>query len=242
MPTGNELKRDVVRLCTELLDRDLALRVNPPRMRTVRGRQIIDSTDYSISASFPLNQIASVEEYRTIIRSRLYTCLLFDGGVLQIRYEVKRRNLVGHRLCYYPAPAILEPTDYRPGEDDIEEAIFLRLASGLQGELDAMFGEHEEQRQKDGGISVLGPLRFEFDEAEVPQHPFSHLHLSRSDCRIPVFAPLSVGHFVRFVFRHFYTNVWQEQEIIRQWPLRDFTRTIRPEEQHRMHLEKIAVL
>jgi hypothetical protein len=56
-------------------------------------------------------------------------------------------------------------------------------------------------------------------ELQTETHPASHLHLLDEVCRWPVFGPICVGHFIRFIFRHFYPKIWSEFEKLRNWEL-----------------------
>jgi hypothetical protein len=52
-------------------------------------------------------------------------------------------------------------------------------------------------------------VRFDYDPASAfPGHPASHLTINSAQCRIACAAPLHVGRFADFVFRHFYADLW----------------------------------
>lgn len=87
-------------------------------------------------------------------------------------------------------------------------------------------------------LRLRSPIRFDFDlAAQAPNHAASHLHITHEDCRLPVFGPLSVGHFARFIFRHFYPELWNRFQFLREWPLHFGTRSVTPQEGTELFIE-----
>ncbi len=87
-------------------------------------------------------------------------------------------------------------------------------------------------------VRLEGPIRFDFDEvAGRTDHPAAHVTIGRECCRIPMFGPLSIGHFLRLTFRHFYPQWWEEHDAIRGWPLRWFDRTLADDDRLTLHFE-----
>src|SRR5689334_8814773 len=102
--TASELRNEIQRLVGLLFQHGLAVAHNPivieegsHHERTVTWRPLIVSGDVKNSAEF-----CTVAEYRWLIRNGYYTCILKDGGLLQVTYSLHRRKPVRHRLCYYP--------------------------------------------------------------------------------------------------------------------------------------------
>jgi len=76
-------------------------------------------------------------------------------------------------------------------------------------------------------LRARATLRFDYDPGRAAtDHPGAHLHFCGEGSRWPTFGPLSVGHFVRFVFRHHYPDIWAEHEFLRQWPIQRGVRCI----------------
>lgn len=165
-----------------------------------------------------IREYASWLEYVALVRERQYTALLSDFSLLQMSCWLERGSIVKHRLGYFPCPLLVDP-------DEVEEW-------GLLDWLELLRGEDLRERLRQDA-----PLRFDFDPAASGEgHSASHLHVSRQCCRIPVYAPLSPGRFIRFIFSHFYPNDWNRSGFLRSWPCRQVSRTISPAERRELHL------
>jgi hypothetical protein len=146
--------------------------------------------------------------------------------------------LIKHRNCFYPCPLIIDSSDIediQPGDDFV--ALFDLLLD-------------QEIRTLQSGISISDftnlqhasrlstPLRFDFDsEAQTTTHPASHLHIIDEDCRWPVFGPIGVGHFIRFIFHHFYPKLCSDFSILKNWKLEFLPRSITQQEQAELFIE-----
>jgi hypothetical protein len=166
---------------------------------------------------------------RNYLRNGQYTALLTDGALLQVSYTFDRDDVIGHRLCYYPCPLVLKPeiSDFINGFDD-----------QLADELDAQRSALNESTDVESGfdLRLRGPLRFDFDvQSAGPNHSASHLHLLHDESRWPICGPLSIGHFVRFVFRHFYSS--SDIAALRNWPLQHGDRTVTADEELELFIE-----
>jgi hypothetical protein len=85
-------------------------------------------------------------------------------------------------------------------------------------------------------LRLRTPLRFDYDPRNAAQgHPSCHLHMIQSYCRCPVIAPVTIGHFVHFVFRHFYPTLWFEHEFFQSLPRKVENRTITQYEESDLH-------
>jgi hypothetical protein len=164
----------------------------------------------------------TIDEYMHLLTNRQYTYLLFDGSLIQLVYYFRNRRVVQHHLGFYSPPVSLQ-----------QKELDLYLEHGLT--LDDLLNDKIASDNFASDLRLKSPIRFDFDvENNREDHPASHLHLSESHCRIAVFAPLSIGHFVRFVFRHFYPDCWKEYDFIRRWPYIAYGETIMAE--HKKHL------
>lgn len=154
-------------------------------------------------------QFATISEYRMLLENRQYNVVLVDGSLLSMRYEFTHGGVVSaHNLCYYPCPLALTY-----GEE--EQASFDSLADLFDAMLAAELGDALVQRDiyEETSVSQLvmrAPLRFDYAPGDArDDHAASHVHIAHPDSRVPVFGPMSVGHFVRFVFSNFYRD-WIE--------------------------------
>ena len=163
------------------------------------------------------SDFATVQDYCAQLAANAYTAVLFDGSILQISFDLRRSDIVGHRFCFFPCPFNVRPTDLL--EQPILDIIQLYEHAG-----------HDYLR-------LRTPLRFEYDPNNTSEdHPICHLHLLWSHCRCSVVAPLSLGHFIKFIFHHFYPEMWQKHSFLREWPTNLGSRTISVAQESVLHL------
>ena len=158
----------------------------------------------------------TLEHYRQCLRAGTFTVVLFDGALLQMWFAFQRGELRKQSLCYHPCPIELGTGQLEQGNPlgDLQDRI-----SG-----------------PDLDLRLRSPMRFDYDQDSAgPGHSASHVHLISASCRCPVVARISIGHFVRFVFSHFYPTEWETHPFLRTWRQHDADRTIRPEEEQVLH-------
>ncbi len=175
---------------------------------------------------------SSIGEYRAVLGNRHYAALLWDGSVLQTTYRFRRDDIVGHRLVFLPCPFVLSPEEFDGPVDPltIVDGLIAREARTL-GNLFA--GSAEVGRSR---LRLRSPIRFEMDPNAVGlEHPTTHAHLWDVEGRIPVYGPVSVGHFVRFVFRHYYPDEWSAHDWLREWALKHAGQTITAPDELELH-------
>lgn len=187
---------------------------------------------------------ATAEEYLKLLRDRQYSFLLFDGSLIQLVYVLQSRRIIKHSLGYYPSPVPLtleEWESYRENGLALEDILTEKFEKVGVGLFDLV--KHTYEAYVSSTISnsqdlrLKSPIRFDFEEGNnTLVHPGSHLHLSERECRIPVFAPLSVGHFVHFVFRHFYSTQWTQLQILRDWKCDMYDEIIIDEHRTQLHI------
>jgi hypothetical protein len=227
--TPTDFRREVSRLNQVLLETEVALEVNGAVARR-EGQKVLVTWPSQTTAAMSDHVFASMQEYRHLLKNREYTALLWDGAMLQISASFNRDVLVAQRFCYYPCPLVLEPED----ADDIVELFDLRLAEELvaQEQLLASSAEGDTRLR----LRMRGPLRFDFDHDNARSgHSASHLHVLTEDSRWPVYGPLSIGHFVRFVFTHFYPAF--PIAALTEWPLNHTPRTVLEVESLELYIE-----
>ncbi|GAA2845604.1 hypothetical protein Acy02nite_47130 [Actinoplanes cyaneus] len=168
-----------------LLEADLALYCNPLSMT---DRRIAWHATDPAAAFLDGHGHATIDDYRRWVTDGQYTCVLFDGSLLQISYEISERRVCYHRLAYIPCPW------------DFDQSL---LTEGLP--LDEII----DMYRSTDAISMRSPVRFDFDpRAGRIGHPIAHLTFNSVDCRIACVAPVHVHRFVAFVFQHFYAALW----------------------------------
>lgn len=192
------MRNEIDKLINVLFASKLAIDSNTPLQVRSHGEVIVSwSNEVSLSSLF--DRSSTLDEYREILRKRWYSAILFDGAMLQLAYTFSGNNLKKHRLCFYPCPI-------RFNSRELEDFTIDQLLEILEG------------RDLKERLRLEGPLRFDYDiDAGTKLHPASHLTISRTSCRVPVSAPLSVGHFVKFLFSHFYPEQWSTSKELRKW-------------------------
>ena len=196
--TPAQIRNDVDQFITTLYEERLAIDTNPVLLLESPGEAMITwSNETTLSDLFDLD--STWDEYIETMRRRWFSVVLWDGAYLQCSYTFSGARLIKHRLCYFPCP--ISFTETEASRLTIEEMMFLL--------------EDHELRNR---LRLEGPLRFDYDQgAGSVDHPPVHLTISRKSCRIPVSYPLSVGHFVRFVFAHFYPEQYEASARLRAW-------------------------
>ena len=140
-----------------------------------------------------------VEEYLLLLQRRLFSVALIDGSLMQLAFEVRGGRLSWHRLAYVPCPIAFDPSETQDSR------------------LDEWFnGLNPDEKLK--RIQLRSTLRFDFaSESDAADHPPVHLTVSSHTCRVPVRAPLSTGHFAKFVISHFYSDIWKTRPDLQDW-------------------------
>ena len=151
------------------------------------------------------------------IEAQAYSAVLLDGALLQISFDFVGTDLVGHRLVYFPSP--------------------FNYDSALLRDLPILDVVDLYMNSRDELPRLVSPLRFEYDPAGAgPGHPACHLTTISSQCRWAISTPLSPGHFIRFIFQHFYRELYLSHRFLREWPQRASNRSITEEEEMRLHI------
>lgn len=217
--TPGAVEAEVRRLVTELARNSLVLDVtNVVSRSTAQGTKTV-TWETSTGLGRWIGTEPTLSQYCAIAHERNYSAMLRDGALLQISYSFQGGALIKHRLCYFPCPIAFI-------DEDLAEL-------GGPHELVELFDE-DTLRER---ICLRPPLRFEFDrDSRSDDHPAAHLTIGLPDCRVPLFAPLSLGHFVRFIFLHYYPLSWHEMSFLRAWPTHWFGQTLTTAESQRLHI------
>lgn len=215
MASLKKMIRQINDILASLLENELALDYNAAIERPEGNYSVITWAGAPERPSTLLGpQFGSIREYRSIVSKRSYSCMLSDGGIIQIGYLLRDNDIHRHRLAFFPCPIQLLPSDIdsiQAGDDLVS-----LLDSLLEREGEAIDGlEDENPAPGSSRLRLRTPIRFDFDlQAQAERHPASHLHIQESDCRIAVFGPLSVAHFIRFLFRNFYPSCWDSNRFL----------------------------
>jgi hypothetical protein len=213
--TVSECRREIEQFLSLLTDSEVAIRVTQPLIRRLAARD--QRVTWPDQGSFWANKHPSWSEYRAWIEAEAFSAVLFDGALLQCSFDFHRDRLSAHRLVYFPCPFRIDPALFR--EEPILDVVDLFIDSPRQY------------------ARLVTPLRFDYDAGSHNElHPASHLTLISSDCRWAVTAPISLGHFIRFVFSHFYPTLYESLSFTREWRQEDSPRTIRVEEERFLHI------
>lgn len=128
-----------------------------------------------------------ISQYRHILETNSYHCLLFDGSLIRANFEFEDDFLLAQNLLWWPAPY-----DY---EDILQEGF-----SPVEV-LDDFYGDKEWHQN----IKMRSPVRIDFDSSNNKKdHPHSHLHIENEETRINTICPICFNRFVDFIFRNFY--------------------------------------
>jgi hypothetical protein len=229
--TPNSARSEIARLVATLLGTGLAISANTPVI--YRDGTIVRVTwpsSRNAAGLFSSNPSSTLLEYRRFLLDNHYICLMRDGGMIQISFDFENNSLSGHRMCFFPCPVLL-PVGLRV--EDIDE-IDLLLVEELQRHIEIIDGE---SRSTDVNLRLASPIRFDY-APRSPSDPASHVHLSGAEARVPVISALSVGHFVQFVLRHFYPDVWSDNSLrqLTRWPISLGDRCIDNDDEFELHL------
>lgn len=216
--TPNDVRQEIDNCLDLLLHSKIALIANPVVVdrsgRKARVTWRSPAGRGTLEATYPF---ASVGEYCEHLRNQAYSAVLYDGSLLQMSYEFYRSKLTGHRLCFYPCPYDIEPEELKT--DPVLDVIDVyRIAA-------------------EANLRLRSPIRFDYSPANTaPGHPAVHVHVLWGHCRCAVDSPLSVGHFLQFVFCNFFPEIWCEHDFLREWKRMWREKTITDDEAGSLHL------
>jgi hypothetical protein len=214
----NDLARETERFAELLGRKSLALDWNTSVVRR-DGHEAIVSWATAVDGRDALFSSATLSEYLRLVADRQFSVLLADGSLIQISATFHHTRLVKHRYCLFPAPIPVAR----------EDLVGMSLVDIIEATPDA------ELRNV---LTLEGPVRFDYDTtAARPGHSACHFTTSRLDTRVPVFGPLSLGHFVQFLANNYFV-AWQSEPEVLNWPLRWLERTLTPEDRRLLHIDQ----
>ena len=215
--TTSRVQAEIKNFRDLLVAKDIAIAANPVTIRRVGTMQRVTWQspigDAPVAAA---SEFASVREYAQQLAANAYTVVLLDGSLIQISFDLQHSEIVGHRFCFFPCPFNLQPVDFL--EQPILDIIQLYQEAGSDY------------------LRLRTPLRFEYDPNNASDdRSICHVHLLWAHCRCSVVAPLSLGHFIKFIFHHFYPDLWQRHSFLREWPTDLGDRTISADQESLLH-------
>ena len=220
--TPSSLFQELSNLLSLLLRSEVAISAtNVVQFQASGGfRRITWSNNNLVPGDLFRSNSPTVSEYRDWIDWQGYSAVLLDGSFIQVTYDFEYTELVQHRLLYFPCPF----------DFDIEFLDDLSLTELVHLYLDEGIDK----------VRLRTPVRFDYDpNANSEVHPASHMTFQWSHSRIPVMSPLSLGHFIQFVFQNFYPFLWNTHRFLKEWPRVEFDTTISEEQQRGLHLSSL---
>lgn len=226
-PFARQLLEDYNALMDRLITADLLVDANP---LDVQEYEVVEESGERIrktnltwtgasGLSYLLEEHASIEHYTEIVKRRDFNFCLYDGSLIQIHYQVTNDGVVKHRLCFVPCPFAYPK----------EEQIGLGLS-----DIPELMSESDMRRD----IRLCSPIRFDFDVNFCDEkHSNSHITLNQSTCRLPAYGPVSLGHFIRFIFRYFHEKHFEASNWWQDFSPRVYTRTLGSPFPHEFHLQ-----
>jgi hypothetical protein len=215
MPTSRAIRSEIAGFLADLVDSNVAIFANPVVDANGRvGWPLTTAGDRFLQDRTP----PTVRDYRWWVEHGAYSAVLFDGALLQMTYEFDRRTLIRHRLAYVPCP-------FEIARETLETEPLLDLFDlYARGPLES--------------VVLRSVIRFDYDAARAnPEHAAAHLTVNSVDCRVPCAAPLRLGLFVDFIFRHFYSRTFAELPWLGSVPKRTLAKgTVTDDERSRVHL------
>lgn len=204
-------------LLVQLMTAEVALTMNAIVLRNVADGERVTWSSPKPSPGIMEAEFGTIEEYLSWIDAQMYSAILYDGSLLQLSYDFDGPELIRHRLLYYPCPFDVDPLLFNAGE--VLEVMDLYRSQGVDK------------------VRLRSPLRFDYDPKNQRDfHPASHLTFLSESCRWAVAFPLSPGHFIRFIFHHFYPAHWSNLSFIRNWSQQQGERTITAYEEQLLHV------
>lgn len=192
--TPNAVMSSINLIIRRMIETGLSNQQNYPTMTSAGHNHEI-----GISGAPALSMSMKDERYNRIYdgldKAGAYHIKMIDGALVQMCYRFRKRTVMAHRLCVFPAPH-LENYDSDPASYE-KDALYADIV---------------------GDSIVHVPIRFDYDATESKhidvRHPKSHLTLGQyPNCRIPVTAPLSPARFIKFVLRNFYHTAFHAANL-----------------------------
>lgn len=177
--------QEINSLASYLVNTGIARSQNYSIQRTAgKFTDVTFSTAESVGAALkdqPYEQIHGL-----LIIDKAFNIEMIDNALLQFMYRFDERQMIKHRLAFFPSPKVDE---------------FVRDPE--------VYFTDDPRLEPSGRTTIPIPLRFDYDLAAAKpdlSHPASHLTIGQyKQLRIPVSAPMTPRMFAEFILRHFYS-------------------------------------
>ena len=210
-----------------LVERELLIDANPLELtdysvKDEEGNSVRNTTlswSGASGLSYLFSDFSSIEQYVEVIRRRDFNFCLSDGSFIQVFYQIEDEEIRSHRLCFYPCP-------FAYSNEDLGDI-------GL-ADLPALMSPQELI----SGVRLASPIRFDYDrDFSDERHAHAHVTINQTTCRVPTFGPVSLGHFMRFVFRYFYADHFDAEGWWPEVRPRVFKKTLGHPRPHEFYIE-----
>lgn len=182
--TPKKILNNIEAINNRLLELGIAALINNHH---IRNNRLIINTSVSGAPPFSNDEYERVSNYAEWIADRQYSIIFKDGGLTQISYEVERNEVVGHRLCFIPAPHKIDFHDF--------------MQTGL------IFQEYLDFEIETKNPFLKSITRFDFAPLDAKDnHPAVHLTFNDIDCRIACKNWISPLRFMEFILHYFYSS------------------------------------
>lgn len=185
------IKSDVAKMYDIFLDAEIVINSNEVvfNQYDINCYSISWHTNPSLSYLFKYPEgfikTSPISHYIQILKHNDFNIMLADGSLIQIAYKIEQDNVQWHRLCYFPCPICFDSSD-------LEQFSVLELFDVLS--------DQELYRR----TQMVTYVRFDFDRSfSDERHAHSHVTLGNTECRIPVFGPITISNFFDFIADHF---------------------------------------
>jgi len=196
-----KIKKEVNNFMDFMVENECVLHLNEVVLNKYANKSYIIAWKSQLSLGYLLKSdsifkgTTTIEHYKKSLINNDYIAILSDGALIQMAYKIEYEELVWHRLCFFPCPLAFD-------EDDLRNYTLLEL-------FDVLSPAELSYRTQ-----MVTPIRFDYDKYYSDElHTNSHLTIGKVSCRIPVYGPLSVGHFVNFVIANFYKDMLITAEL-----------------------------
>jgi hypothetical protein len=172
------------------LEEGIFLAIQPHLLRGVIGSEILEppSNIGMLTAGG-----VSVPEYIELLDADRYSAVFDDHALLMVQCMFQGNAIRNHRYGYIPCPIKPQLMAERPEEISVADWVRSVISSaGVESFLS------------------LGTYRFDFTQKlpskSTDPHPASHFTFASAGCRLPVRAPMNIGHLLNFLFDNFYRS------------------------------------
>jgi len=179
----NTLYTQILNITSKLILTGLSVQQNYP---SIKEGSIYISGNKNLSVA--LKNISYDKIYSILEEENNYNIKMIDGALIQLMYSFENNVLKKYRLAFFPSPNLEEFQN--------NSEIY---------EMDEIYADIIDKN------IITTPIRFDYDPENYSSidHPKSHLTIGQyTNCRIPVYAPITPNIFINFILRNFYNTAF----------------------------------